>query len=76
MYAFLRFLVNIDECEPQPCLNDGVCTDGINEYTCACVPGYEGDNCQGENQLNSIKKEMFMLNFRFNTNEIPHVGYM
>ena len=30
---------NIDECSPNPCLNGGTCTDGINDYTCECVAG-------------------------------------
>ena len=35
--------VNIDECEPEPCLNGGRCDDGINEYACDCVDtGFEG----------------------------------
>jgi len=39
--------VNIDECEPQPCMNGGLCQDGINSYACACEgTGFEGDHCQ------------------------------
>ena len=31
----------------EPCLNQGQCTDGINQYTCDCTnTGFEGDNCQ------------------------------
>ena len=36
---------DIDECSPDPCENGGTCTDGINSYTCACIPGYDGANC-------------------------------
>ena len=28
------------------CLNGGTCVDGINSYTCSCVAGYTGSNCQ------------------------------
>ena len=38
--------VNINECENKPCRNEAVCVDGINEYTCQCLPGYEGTRCQ------------------------------
>ena len=39
-------LADIDDCAPQPCLNGGTCSDGINEYSCDCLPGYSGTNCQ------------------------------
>ena len=38
--------VNIDDCSGNPCLNNGKCTDGINEYSCQCVAGYFGRNCE------------------------------
>ena len=39
--------VNIDECEPEPCLNGGRCDDGINEYACDCDDtGFEGQHCE------------------------------
>ena len=30
--------VNIDECDPNPCVN-GKCTDGIASFTCICDTG-------------------------------------
>jgi len=38
--------INIDECDPNPCLNGGTCTDGVNSYTCACIDGFTGEDCQ------------------------------
>ena len=38
--------VDINECEPQPCLNGGTCTDGINSFTCTCAEGWTGDHCE------------------------------
>ena len=35
----------INECEPDPCENGGTCTDLVNAYSCACVPGYTDANC-------------------------------
>ena len=29
-----------------PCLNGGTCNSGINSYTCNCLAGYFGTNCQ------------------------------
>jgi len=36
---------NIDDCDPDPCLNGGICTDGVDSYSCECVDGYTGGNC-------------------------------
>ncbi|XP_032736902.1 coagulation factor X [Lontra canadensis] len=35
-----------DQCESGPCQNEGRCKDGLGEYTCACLEGYEGKNCE------------------------------
>jgi hypothetical protein len=35
----------VDDCAANPCLNSGVCTDGINSYTCKCATGFYGNNC-------------------------------
>jgi len=35
---------DIDDCQPNPCVH-GTCTAGVNDYTCQCLPGYRGDNC-------------------------------
>ena len=36
----------VDNCDPNPCQNDGNCTDGVNSFTCDCVDGFSGDNCE------------------------------
>ena len=36
---------DINECDPNPCQNDGTCEDGVASFTCQCVPGYAGDTC-------------------------------
>jgi hypothetical protein len=35
-------------CHPNPCLNDGICIDRGDTYTCTCQTGYGGDDCQLE----------------------------
>jgi len=40
------FFADFDECESFPCQNGGACTDGVNSYTCTCLPGYTGPQCQ------------------------------
>ena len=39
-------LSDIDECSSNPCQNGGTCTDGVNSYSCACVAGTSGVNCE------------------------------
>ena len=31
-----------------PCLNGGLCTDGLASFTCHCTPGFTGVQCQEE----------------------------
>ncbi|XP_022091610.1 protocadherin Fat 4-like isoform X2 [Acanthaster planci] len=35
----------INQCDPDPCLNGGVCTDLIGDYRCSCPLGYTGKQC-------------------------------
>ncbi|KAL2770494.1 coagulation factor X isoform 3 precursor, partial [Daubentonia madagascariensis] len=35
-----------DQCERNPCQNQGLCKDGLGEYTCTCLEGFEGKNCE------------------------------
>ena len=41
-----HYIVDIDECASNPCQNAGTCTDAVDGYTCGCVAGYNGDNCE------------------------------
>ncbi|PKN56759.1 MAG: hypothetical protein CVU56_14600 [Deltaproteobacteria bacterium HGW-Deltaproteobacteria-14] len=45
-YAGVDCASEIDECAPAPCLNGGVCTDGLAGFTCACPTGYAGATCE------------------------------
>lgn len=35
-----------NDCLPNPCLNDGICTDGDGSFSCQCVQGFMGDTCE------------------------------
>ena len=36
----------IDWCNPQPCMNDGLCINIISNYVCQCLPNYSGTQCE------------------------------
>ncbi|XP_035623102.1 coagulation factor X [Oncorhynchus keta] len=35
-----------DACVSKPCVHNGVCKDGIGMYTCFCLAGFQGYNCE------------------------------
>ena len=43
--SFFSFL-QVGECYSNPCLNGGACIDWVNMYTCQCLPGYNGPQCE------------------------------
>ena len=38
----------MDKCGSGPCQSGGTCIDGVDGYTCECVPGDEGSNCDND----------------------------
>ena len=46
MVSFFSQVTDINECSSSPCENGGTCSDAVNEYSCSCVAGYAGDNCE------------------------------
>ena len=54
------FFLEINNCEPNPCKNNFVCTDLIDDFMCTCQLGYTGkqcetnvDDCQDQTCLNN-----------------------
>ncbi|GAA6110313.1 hyaluronan-binding protein 2 isoform X1 [Tachysurus ichikawai] len=42
-----EFIEERDECEPNPCYNNGVCkNDGDGDFTCTCPRPFKGKRCQ------------------------------
>ena len=39
-------ILDIDECSSSPCENGGTCIDEIDYFTCQCMAGYTGDQCE------------------------------
>ncbi|KAL4636287.1 hypothetical protein GN956_G13826 [Arapaima gigas] len=44
--VFMCLCSDGDACEAKPCINRGVCKDGLQGYTCFCLPGFQGHNCE------------------------------
>lgn len=42
---------DIDDCLPNPCQNNGTCTDLVNNYKCYCVTGFDGTNCEKSKKI-------------------------
>ena len=40
------FVIDGDECAPNPCRNGGTCVDECASYTCLCRRSYVGTNCE------------------------------
>ena len=40
------FSTDTNECEPNPCGNNGTCIDGIRSFKCNCTSGWTGLTCE------------------------------
>ena len=45
-FALLLIKLEINECESDPCINEGTCIDQIDSFMCDCVAGWTDDICQ------------------------------
>jgi len=56
-------ILEVDPCDPNPCLNGGTCmrSDDNSTFTCQCIQGFQGNTCQdigNETKLN-LGSEIF-----------------
>ena len=42
----MYFVVALNDCASDPCLNGGTCEPGPGGYSCACQEGYDGNHCE------------------------------
>ena len=38
-------VVDVNQCDSNPCQNDGTCEDKFQAFECTCAACYEGDTC-------------------------------
>ena len=58
LHMVFFFYSDIDECSSSPCKNNGTCRDHVNTYSCLCMAGFSGRDCQfGELRTNLSKRE-------------------
>uniref|UniRef100_A0A8B9TR66 Sushi, nidogen and EGF like domains 1 n=1 Tax=Anas platyrhynchos TaxID=8839 RepID=A0A8B9TR66_ANAPL len=43
-----RCHVDVDECLSHPCQNGATCINGVNSFSCQCLPGFRGASCETE----------------------------
>lgn len=39
-------LSDVDECLSHPCQNGATCINGVNSFSCQCLPGFRGASCE------------------------------
>lgn len=45
-YKFLLiFILDFDDCDPNPCHNNGNCKDLMDDFSCTCPRGFKGKTC-------------------------------
>ena len=66
--------VDVDECAGNPCDNGGTCSEGVNEYSCECAPGYTGTECSvGKLLVTSVLSIQYALLFQPSDSQLhPH----
>lgn len=40
--------INIDDCVPGACHNNGTCSDRVGGFECKCPAGFVGPRCEGD----------------------------
>ena len=63
LFSIYYLFVDIDDdCESNPCENDGTCTDMGDGYECECENGFTGTNCETGKVLNVYSRvERFIM---------------
>ena len=60
---FPYLFINLKRTIPNPCLNNGTCENGVNDYKCTCMNGFVGKTC--DCKLKNIKLQYLYRFVRF-----------
>ncbi|CAH1798330.1 unnamed protein product [Owenia fusiformis] len=63
--AELTRVLELDECDSDPCQNGGRCIDRYNGYKCECAAGFFGINCEMVGYRPSMHKTKQRPPYRF-----------
>ncbi|XP_066263214.1 uncharacterized protein [Branchiostoma lanceolatum] len=50
---------DVDECNSNPCQNNGTCIEGVGHYICQCEHGWNGVHCEIREKLSSMEVTSF-----------------
>ena len=62
----------LDDCSPNPCLNEGNCSDGVNSFTCECAAEFYGGVCQFRKVCKSFILVFLSVAMFYNINQNVH----
>ena len=52
-------LSGFNQCESNPCENDGVCIDVIDGHECECESGYTGPVCEAGTENCNLQRQLY-----------------
>ena len=58
-FTFVIHISDINDCSPNQCQNDGVCTDLVDDYSCKCPAGFTGKNCEISKIISTVLSNFF-----------------
>ncbi|PIO37052.1 hypothetical protein AB205_0118580 [Aquarana catesbeiana] len=64
--------INIDDCEPNPCLNGGSCQDSVNNFKCICNSSFSGVRCEVSDVLPTSMTLTSTIPILHSSNKRPH----